>query len=74
MPMPVPNTVGDLAPVAMEEALIETWRQERTFQNSIDAHHDGVPFIFLEGPPTANGRPGIHHVLARAFNDLYPRY
>ena len=74
MPMPVPNTVGDLAPVAMEEALIETWRQQRTFQQSIEMRHDGAPFIFLEGPPTANGKPGIHHVVARTFKDLVCRW
>ena len=74
MPMPVPNTVGDLAPVAMEEALIETWRDQRTFQQSIETRRDGTPFIFLEGPPTANGKPGIHHVVARAYKDLVCRW
>ncbi len=72
--MAVPNTVGDLNPVALEEALIDTWREQETFQKSISQRRDGQPFIFLEGPPTANGKPGIHHVVARTYKDLVCRW
>ncbi len=72
--MTVPNTVGELSAVALEEALIETWREEHTFQKSISQRREGAPFIFLEGPPTANGKPGIHHVVARTYKDLVCRW
>ena len=72
--MVVPNNVGDLNPVALEEGLIETWREQQTFQESISQRSYGAPFIFLEGPPTANGKPGIHHVVARTYKDLVCRW
>ena len=72
--MAVPNTVGELNVVALEEALIETWREQQTFQKSISQRREGAPFIFLEGPPTANGKPGIHHVVARTYKDLVCRW
>ena len=65
-----PSPAGDLDAVALETALLETWKYEETFQQSIRANRDGAPFIFLEGPPTANGKPGIHNVVARAYKDL----
>jgi isoleucyl-tRNA synthetase len=58
----------------LEEEVAALWRQEDTFRKSL-AHREGGPrFVFYEGPPTANGRPGVHHVLARAFKDLIGRY
>ncbi|CAI8394135.1 MAG: Isoleucine--tRNA ligase [Candidatus Poseidoniaceae archaeon] len=69
-----PNPAGELDAVALETALLETWKNERTFQQSIDSNRTGAPFIFLEGPPTANGKPGIHHVVARAYKDLVCRW
>ncbi len=59
---------------ARERAQLETWRNEDLFQRSQDALRDGVPFVFYEGPPTANGRPGIHHVFSRTIKDLICRY
>ena len=59
---------------ARERAQLETWRMEGLFQRSQDAVRDGVPFVFYEGPPTANGRPGIHHVFSRTIKDLICRY
>ena len=59
---------------ARERAQLETWRNEDLFQRSQDAVRDGVPFVFYEGPPTANGRPGIHHVFSRTIKDLICRY
>ncbi len=73
--MGVPNPPGDLDPVALENALMETWNEEGTFEATIEARRDRAsPFTFLEGPPTANGRPGIHHVISRLFKDLVCRW
>ncbi len=58
----------------LEQELMERWRQERTFEESIAHRKDSPRFVFYEGPPTANGRPGTHHILARAFKDLFPRF
>lgn len=58
----------------MEEKLLQLWRDRKVFQRSMDEREGGPEYVFYEGPPTANGRPGIHHVLARAFKDLFPRY
>jgi isoleucyl-tRNA synthetase len=59
---------------ALEERLIERWREIDVFHESIRRRADGPPFVFYEGPPTANGRPGSHHVLSRIFKDVFPRY
>ena len=59
---------------ALEEEVLEFWREHDVFQKTIDATKDGPQFSFNEGPPTANGKPGIHHVLARSFKDIFPRY
>ena len=72
--MAVPKRAGELNPVALEEALMVRWSEEKTFDNSVAARRDGAPFIFLEGPPTANGKPGIHHVVARTYKDLVCRW
>ena len=50
------------------------WRNNKIFEKSLELSSDRPLYTFNEGPPTANGRPGIHHVLARAFKDVYPRY
>jgi len=59
---------------ALEKEVLELWRREDVFKRVLDAGKDRPRFVFYEGPPTANGRPGIHHVLARTFKDLFPRY
>ncbi|MGD8324085.1 MAG: class I tRNA ligase family protein, partial [Gammaproteobacteria bacterium] len=59
---------------ALEAEMLEFWQKERVFERIIDEGADRPHYVFYEGPPTANGRPGIHHVLARTFKDLYPRY
>jgi len=59
---------------ALEEEVLEFWREHDVFQKTIEATKDGPQFSFNEGPPTANGKPGIHHVLARSFKDIFPRY
>jgi isoleucyl-tRNA synthetase len=72
--MAQPKPAGELDAVSMENALLETWKKENAFRSSIDSRMNGAPFIFLEGPPTANGKPGIHHVVARAYKDLVCRW
>jgi isoleucyl-tRNA synthetase len=58
----------------LEERVLARWRQEGVFERSL-VQREGAPvWSFYEGPPTANGRPGSHHVLARVFKDVYPRY
>jgi isoleucyl-tRNA synthetase len=69
-----PSAAGDLDAVALETALLDAWKNENAFESSIGSSKDGAPFIFLEGPPTANGKPGIHHVVARAYKDLVCRW
>ena len=59
---------------ALEEEVLERWRERDVFGESLRIRKGGPPYVFYEGPPTANGRPGTHHVLARVFKDIYPRY
>ena len=59
---------------ALELAVLETWRAEGLFRRTLEATREGPPFVFYEGPPTANGKPGIHHVFARTIKDLICRY
>jgi isoleucyl-tRNA synthetase len=56
------------------EEILEFWEQENIFEKSISNREGATPFIFFEGPPSANGLPGVHHVLARAIKDIFPRY
>jgi isoleucyl-tRNA synthetase len=59
---------------ALEQEVLEFWREHQTFDKTV-AQSEGRPrFSLNDGPPTANGRPGIHHVLARVFKDVFPRY
>ncbi len=54
--------------------MLERWRERAVFDESIRRRRDSPPWGFYEGPPTANGPPGSHHVLARVFKDIFPRY
>ena len=58
----------------MEEAIAERWKEQRVFERSMEQREGAEVWSFYEGPPTANGRPGSHHVLSRVFKDIYPRY
>ena len=60
--------------VALEERVGRRWRDRDVFHESVRRREGAPEWVFYEGPPTANGRPGIHHVLARVFKDLYPRF
>ena len=62
----------DLTQIADE--ILESWNQESTFQKSISNREGKASFVFYEGPPSANGMPGIHHVISRTLKDLVCRY
>ncbi|HEY7953337.1 MAG TPA: class I tRNA ligase family protein, partial [Solirubrobacteraceae bacterium] len=59
---------------ALEQTVLERWREREVFRESLRLREGAEPWVFYEGPPTANGRPGSHHVLSRVFKDIYPRY
>ena len=59
---------------ALEQEVLEFWRAQRTFEKTLQMSAGRPRFSFNDGPPTANGKPGIHHVLARSFKDAFPRY
>ncbi|HEX6433576.1 MAG TPA: class I tRNA ligase family protein, partial [Gemmatimonadales bacterium] len=71
--MPFPQW-PELTPNQLEQRQLALWKEERLFQQTVDARRNGPPFVFYEGPPTANGRPGIHHVFSRTIKDLVCRY
>ncbi len=58
----------------VEENILNLWRNNNVFGRSVDARRGAPRFVLYEGPPTANGNPGIHHVLSRIFKDIIPRY
>ncbi|MDR0738392.1 MAG: class I tRNA ligase family protein, partial [Prevotellaceae bacterium] len=62
----------DLAKINAE--VLASWTKEKTFEQSVDARKGRPAFVFYEGPPSANGMPGIHHVMARAIKDVFCRY
>lgn len=57
-----------------EVEILNWWKENSVFEKSLKSREDGIPFTFYEGPPTANGKPGIHHVMARTVKDLFCRY
>src|SRR6185312_5307786 len=59
---------------AIGRELLAKWDVERTFEKSVDLREGSTPFVFYEGPPSANGLPGIHHVISRTLKDLVCRY
>ncbi|MEZ5076222.1 MAG: isoleucine--tRNA ligase [Solirubrobacterales bacterium] len=58
----------------LEQRVLQRWRDTEVFERSLENREGAPVWSFYEGPPTANGRPGAHHVLSRAFKDVYPRY
>jgi isoleucyl-tRNA synthetase len=58
----------------LERDQLNFWRENRIFERTMQEREGAPTYVFYEGPPTANGRPGSHHVLARAFKDMFPRY
>lgn len=68
---PLPSRV-DLP--ALEHEVLRRWRDAKIFERSVEQSKNGPLWVFYEGPPTANGLPGTHHVEARAFKDIFPRF
>lgn len=62
----------DLPTVASE--MLQYWKEQSIFSKSVTSREGNQPFVFFEGPPSANGKPGIHHVMARAIKDIFCRY
>jgi len=73
-PPTYPTLAADRPQRELEEAMLARWRDEYLFERVQAARAGGPPFVFYEGPPTANGRPGIHHVFARTIKDLVCRH
>ncbi len=71
-PLPVLDT--GILQAAEEERILEFWREASVFERSISERQGAESFVFFEGPPTTNGRPGVHHVLSRTVKDLVCRY
>src|SRR5215471_7436373 len=59
---------------ALERTVLERWRERNVFAESLRLREGAERWVFYEGPPTANGPPGAHHVLSRVFKDIFPRY
>ncbi|HEV2240854.1 MAG TPA: isoleucine--tRNA ligase [Streptosporangiaceae bacterium] len=72
LPFPELPPVADLP--AIEREVLARWREAGLFERSLEQTSAGRPWTFYEGPPTANGMPGVHHVEARVFKDLFPRF
>ena len=64
----------DLNFIERENNIRSFWKENQIFEKSIAVRAEGTPYIFYDGPPTANGKPHIGHVLARVFKDMIPRY
>ncbi|HEY0262076.1 MAG TPA: class I tRNA ligase family protein, partial [Chitinophagales bacterium] len=58
----------------IEKEILARWKAENIFQKSISERPAENSFVFYEGPPSANGKPGIHHVMGRAIKDIFCRY
>ncbi|MEE8372981.1 MAG: isoleucine--tRNA ligase [Dehalococcoidia bacterium] len=58
----------------LEHRILSFWKEKRIFERSVEQRQGGPLFVLYDGPPTANASPGIHHVLARVFKDIFPRY
>jgi isoleucyl-tRNA synthetase len=58
----------------LEKTILDFWKTHKIFEKSLESRVGAAQFTFYEGPPTANGSPGIHHVLSRVFKDVIPRY
>src|SRR5438045_4495936 len=59
---------------SIEKEVLDKWTAEQAFEKSVELRQGATPFVFYEGPPSANGLPGIHHVISRTLKDLVPRY
>ena len=55
---------------AIEKEILAQWAENKAFEKSVELREGATPFVFYEGPPSANGMPGIHHVMARTLKDI----
>ena len=69
-----PEGVEKSEAAAREESILQFWKENAIFDKTLTKESPAGDFVFFEGPPTANGRPGVHHVGARSFKDIIPRY
>jgi len=65
---------SDVSFPSLEKRIIELWKERDVFRRSVDRPAPKGDWVFFEGPPTANGKPGVHHVISRAYKDLFPRF
>ena len=68
------QTYGQLNLPKISEEILQQWTKTDAFKKSMDLREGRTPFVFYEGPPSANGMPGIHHVISRTLKDLVCRY
>ena len=59
---------------SIEQSILAKWKEEEAFEQSVRLREGSTPFVFYEGPPSANGMPGIHHVISRTLKDMVCRY
>jgi len=71
---PFPRYQDEFGLPAQEEAVLAFWEEQSIFRRVAEWRHDAPHYVFFEGPPTANGKPGIHHVISRTIKDLVCRY
>ncbi len=74
LPSSPKTTAGRSKTAEREEEILKFWKDNKIFEKTLEKESPKGEFVFYEGPPTANGKPGIHHLEARAFKDLIPRY
>src|SRR3989339_1237779 len=68
------NNTGKSQSALREEEVLKFWKENKIFEKSLEKDAPKGEYVFYEGPPTANGKPGIHHLEARAYKDVIPRY
>ena len=74
MPRPFPELPATADLPALEHEVLRRWREGKVFERSLEQTAGGPRWIFYEGPPTANGMPGVHHIEARVLKDAFPRF
>jgi isoleucyl-tRNA synthetase len=74
MPRPFAELPASVNLPALEREVLRRWRTDKVFERSLEQTATGPAWTFYEGPPTANGLPGVHHIEARVFKDLFPRF
>ena len=68
------NTRKELNLPEFADTILKRWKENETFEKSMDLRKEGSSFVFYEGPPSSNGLPGIHHVMARTIKDVFCRF